>query len=80
MRKILGAAIIAAMAAGCIICPSSSPSAVAVSADGRNEIRLWVSPLAYEVARDGEIMVAKTPIGMTVDGKNLGIVNPWMSP
>ena len=41
------------------------------SPDGRNEIRLWTSPLAYEVRRGGEVVVAKSEIGMKVDGKCL---------
>ena len=40
----------------------------AVSPDGKNEIRLWTGPLAYEVVRDGVTLVAKTDIGMKVDG------------
>ena len=43
----------------------------AVSPDGRNEIRLWTNPIAYEVARDGEVIVTKSEIGMKVDGKCL---------
>ncbi len=40
----------------------------AVAAYGENEIRLYASPLAYEVVRDGRTVVAKTPIGLTLDG------------
>ena len=43
----------------------------AISPDGRNEIRLWTDSLAYEVARDGVVVVAKTEIGMKVDGQCL---------
>ena len=43
-----------------------------VSPDGRNEIRLFGEPLAYEVRRDGVVLVAKTEIAMTVDGRCLG--------
>ena len=39
------------------------------SPDGRNEITLYTEPLAYEVKRDGVTVVAKTPIGMMIDGK-----------
>ena len=41
------------------------------SPDGRNEIRLWTDRLAYEVLRDGKTLVAKTEIGMKIDGKCL---------
>ena len=43
----------------------------AVSPDGKNEIRLWTNPLAYEVRRGGTVVVAKSEIGMKVDGKCL---------
>ncbi len=35
---------------------------------GENEIRLSANPLAYEVVRKGKTLVAKTPIGLKVDG------------
>ena len=38
---------------------------------GGNEIRLYTNPLAYEVAKDGAIVVARTPIGVSLDGKSL---------
>lgn len=41
--------------------------ALGVSYEG-NEIRLYASPLAYEVLKDGQTMVAKTAIGMNYDG------------
>lgn len=34
-----------------------------------NEIRLYAKPLAYEVLRDGDVLVSKTKIGMKLDGK-----------
>ena len=37
----------------------SGVAARAVSPDGRNEIRLWTNPLAYEVVRDCVVLVAK---------------------
>ena len=43
----------------------------AVSPDGHNEIRLSTEPLAYEVVRDGVVIVAKSGIGMKVDGSCL---------
>lgn len=39
------------------------------SPDGRNEIRLYVSPLSYQVSRDGVTIAARSEIGLTVDGK-----------
>ncbi len=36
---------------------------------GGNEIRLYTSPLAYEVLRGGKVMVVKTPISLKLDGK-----------
>ena len=42
---------------------------VAVSPDGKNEIRLYSNPLAYEVLRDGVVVAAKTEIGVKVGGK-----------
>lgn len=59
---------VAAVAAGCGMFNFDGPAATAVSPDGRNEIRLWTNPLAYEVARDGVIVAAKSAIGMKVDG------------
>ena len=41
----------------------------AVSPDGKNEIRLHSDPLAYEVVRDGTVVVAKTEIGLKMNGK-----------
>ena len=46
----------------------------AKSPDGKNEIRLWANPLAYEVRRDGVTLVAKTEIDLKVDGRRLGSV------
>ena len=59
--------------AGCsgLVSPCGDACMSAVSPDGRNEIRLWAKPLAYEVARDGAVVVAKTAIGLTVDGRSL---------
>ena len=41
----------------------------AVSPDGKNEIRLYGAPLACEVVRGGTVVMAKTPIGLKVDGR-----------
>ena len=55
--------------AGCCFWGENANGPVsAVSPDGRNEIRLWANPLAYEVIRDGKTLVAKSEIGMKVDG------------
>ena len=48
-------------------CFAGDPVTV-TSPDGKNVIRLFDSPLAYEVAREGVTMVAKTPIGLKLDG------------
>lgn len=40
----------------------------AKSPDGRNEIRLYASPLSYEVLRDGETVVGRSRIGLKIDG------------
>ena len=59
---------------GCCFLEVKTEAFVTVaSPDGRNEIRLWTNPTAYEVARDGEVIVAKSEIGMSVDGKDLSI-------
>ena len=57
--------------AGCCECNRGGSDASAVSSDGRNEIRLFANPLAYEVLRDGVVVVGRTPIGMKVDGRCL---------
>ena len=55
----------------CFFAEDAEVGLTAYSPDGRNEIRLWTNPLAYEVARDGEVVIAKSEIGMKVDGKDL---------
>lgn len=56
--------------AGCAcLCNFNPDENCAVSPDGKNQIRLYSSPLAYEVVRDGVVVVPKTEIGMKVDGK-----------
>ena len=58
--------------AGCCFFGENGKAPIsAVSPDGKNEIRLWTNPLAYEVSRAGKVLVAKTEIGMKVDGKCL---------
>ena len=70
MRKLLSFGVLAL--AGCCFFGEGEKNVVTtVSPDGRNEIRLWTNPLAYEVTREGKTLVAKTEIGMKVDGKCL---------
>ena len=57
--------------AGCCFNQSSDKDAIkVVSPDGHNEIRLYACEkgVAYEVVRDGVVVVAKSRIGMKVDG------------
>lgn len=44
-------------------------TASAVSPDGKNKISLSFNPLAYTVTREGKTVVAKTAIGMTINGR-----------
>ncbi|MBP5791934.1 MAG: glycoside hydrolase family 97 catalytic domain-containing protein, partial [Kiritimatiellae bacterium] len=50
----------------------------AVSPDRKNEIRLYSNPLAYEVMRDGVVVVAKTEIGLKMNDKCVkeGVAKP----
>ena len=66
------------MAAGCLSILGSGCSWLgggdeisAVSPDGRNKIRLYLRPMAYEVLRDDRIVVAKSRISLRIDGKRL---------
>ena len=65
-------AAVAALVLGgcCCVCECEKPIS-AVSPDGRNVIRLWTNPLTYEVSRDGVVVVAKSSIGMKIDGRCL---------
>ena len=69
MKKLAFAAVAAVVAAGCCLCNCNKDEVTAVSPDGKNEIRLWTNPLAYEVSRDGVVVVAKTEIGIKIDGR-----------
>ena len=70
MRKLLSLGVLALV--GCCFWGENENGPVsAVSPDGRNEIRLWTNPLAYEVRRGGIVVVAKSEIGMKVGGKCL---------
>ena len=71
MNRLLTMLAMGAMAAGC--CTDYDPESLTKkSPDGRNEITLYTKPLAYEVKRDGVTIVAKTPIGMKIDGQCCG--------
>ena len=74
MRKLLslGALVLGGC---CFFGEAEGPVATAVSPDGKNEIRLWADPLAYEVLRGGETVVARSEIGMKVDGKCLSALS-----
>ena len=58
---------------GCTLFESekSDEIAAAISPDGKNVIRLWTDPLAYEVSRGDQVLVGKSEIGMKVNGKCL---------
>jgi len=55
--------------AGCSCFDKEEPIAKVTSPDGRNEVRLYVDPLAYEIFRDQVRVTGKTEIGLKVDGK-----------
>ena len=63
----------AAFAAHDIVIYGSSPAAgpVATAECQGNSIRLFSEPLAYEVSKDGKVVVPRTEIGLCVDGKEL---------
>ena len=68
MKKLM-LTVVGLSLAGCCLFENCVPADVAaVSPDGKNEIRLWTDPLAYEVVRGGQVVVAKSEIGMKVDG------------
>ena len=60
-----------ALAGCCFFGEGEKEAVTAVSPDGKNEIRLWTNPLAYEVRRGGTVVVARSEIGMKVGGKCL---------
>ena len=70
MRKLLSLGVLA-LAGCCFFGEPDEIAITAVSPDGKNEIRLWTEPLAYEVRRGGEVIVARSEIGMRVDGRCL---------
>ena len=67
-RNYLAGMLAAAAVAGCTCNPIAKHEATAVSPDGHNEIRFQLKPFAYEVLRDGQTLVAKTAVGMKIDG------------
>ena len=70
MKKLL----MALAAAGCIGYAGAAceqPAVTVTSPDGRNTIRLYEAPLRYEVLRDGVRVVAKSQIGLRVNGECL---------
>jgi len=66
----------AAMATGAVLSGFAGEMPVACAEYGGNSIRLYVEPLAYEVASAGEILVRRTPIALAVDGRELAGVSP----
>ena len=80
MKKLMLFAVAAAVLGGCTSLDRTEPNdaiATATSPDGRNEIRLWWKPLRYEVRRDGVVVVAKSEIGMKVNGQCLCPNETW---
>ena len=72
MKNILFALSAAALLAGCN-CGNPVSEISAVSPDGKNVIKLYADPLAFEVLRNGKVVVAKSAIGMKVDGVALAM-------
>ena len=72
MKNLILAFAAAALLAGCD-CGNPVSEISAVSPDGKNEIRLYADPLAYEVLRNGKCVVAKTEVGLVVDGAALAM-------
>ena len=68
MKKSLWSCLGVLVLAGCCCFVSEVRPVSVVSPDGKNEIRLWTDPLAYEVRRGGRVVAEKTAIGMKVDG------------
>ena len=67
MKKTPTYVALAAVAAG-FAGTAAADTLAAKTQFGRNEIRLYAEPLAYEVLRDGVPVVPKTPIGIMLDG------------
>jgi len=69
--KNIAFAIVPALLCGCSFINGDSSSISAASPNGRNEIRLQLAPLSFEVVRDGKTLVARTPISLDVNGRRL---------
>ena len=52
----------------------------ALSPDGRNKIRLYLRPMAYEVLRDGKVVVEKSRISLRVYGQRFAREAEEVSP
>ena len=72
MKKLGLVVGLAAIVAGCAFTGGGDGEMSAVSPDGRNKIRLYLRPMAYEVLRDGKVVVAKTRVSLRIDGKRIG--------
>lgn len=70
MKKLMSLCALA-LTGCCFFAEDAEDVLTACSPDGLNGIRLWMNPLAYEVTRDGAVIVAKSDIGMKVNGKDL---------
>ena len=69
--KALAFATLSVLLCGCSLTGVDSSSVSAASPDGRNEIRLLLAPLSFEVLRDGKVVVARTEISIDVNGRRL---------
>ena len=69
------------MCAFSLLADSAKPDVVAsaVSPDGRNEIRLRLDPLPYEVVRDGRTVVGCSEVHLDVHGAKLEASAPVIS-
>ena len=67
MNKTTLLAMAALAASGCVTCATADELKARVTF-GDNEIRLYTSPLAYEVVKGGQTVVLKTGIGLKLDG------------
>ena len=67
MNKNTLLAMAALAASGCVTCATADELKARVTF-GDNEIRLYTSPLAYEVVKGGQTVVLKTGIGLKLDG------------
>ncbi len=72
MTRTTSVIAVAALLSGCSWFGGVDDEISAVSPDGRNKIRLYLSPLSYEVLRDGKVVVAKSRIALRVEGQRLG--------